>query len=295
MNSPASSNDAMSASVFNQESAEYQYVTGQIRASFPALLADFESASQAAQALEGWQWDIQYGEHPRETFDFRPASGAPRATLIYLHAGYWQSRDKSQFSFLAPGLNEAGFNVALANYPLCPDVSLQDIILSVCRIPRSVRSLSSKSHTRCPLIVAGHSAGGHLAVEIACRPDIAGGVDGVLAISGIYDLRDLIDTTLNRNLRLDKETARAASPVRRLPSQLPPAAFVVGGDETRAFHEQNQAMAAAWGAVGPSRHEVSAGDNHFMVLTSLCHSNGLLRTMLGELASRGAVSATALG
>ncbi|MBH1964896.1 MAG: alpha/beta hydrolase [Comamonadaceae bacterium] len=284
MNYPAYSNDSMITRVFEQESAEYQYVTGQMRASFPALLAEFESASKVAHALEGWQWDIQYGEHPRETFDFRPATGVPCATLIYLHAGYWQSRDKSQFSFLVPGLNEAGFDVALANYPLCPEVSLQDIILSVCRIPPSVRALSRKSHTRCPLIVAGHSAGGHLAVEIACRPDVAGGVDGVLAISGIYDLRDLIGTTLNKNLRLDMETARAASPMRRLPPHLPQAAFVVGGDETRAFHEQSQAMAAAWGAVGACRHAVSAGDDHFMVLTSLCQSDGLLRTMLRELA-----------
>ncbi|MET4575941.1 alpha/beta hydrolase [Ottowia thiooxydans] len=259
--------------------AEYEYVTGQMRASFPALLEEFRAASAAAQVLDGWVWDVKYGEHPRETFDFRAAQGSSRGTLIYLHAGYWQSRDKSQFRFLVPALNEAGFNVALANYPLCPEVSVQDIILSVCHLPPAVRSLT-KSARQKPLIVAGHSAGGHLAVEIACRPDMAGSVDGVLAISGIYDLTGLIGTSLNRNLRLDEETARAASPLRRVPDHVPAAVFVVGGGETTAFKQQNQAMADAWRAAGDCRDAVSAQDDHFMVLRSFGHSVGLLRTML---------------
>ncbi|WP_051236347.1 alpha/beta hydrolase [Ottowia thiooxydans] len=285
MSSPAKATHASRAGAPREDDWEYQYVTGQARASFPALLEEYRVLSSAAEALGGWLWDTKYGEHPRETFDFRPAKGEHRGTLIYLHAGYWQSRDKSQFCFLVPGLNDAGFHVVLANYPLCPEVSVQDIIHSVCRIPPAVRALSAVNQIQKPLVVAGHSAGGHLAVEIALHPQAAGPIDGVLAISGIYDLTELVGTTLNKNLQLTLESARLVSPLHRLPARVPRGAFVVGGGETRSFKRQNLAIADAWRAVGECRHAESAEDDHFMVLQSLCQTDGLLRAMLMELAA----------
>ncbi|WP_423460136.1 alpha/beta hydrolase [Ottowia sp. VDI28] len=268
-----------------QDDLEYQYVTGQGRATFPALFEEYRAAGAAAEALGGWLWDLRYGEHPRETFDFRPAaaSAGKVGTLIYLHAGYWQSRDKSQFRFIAPGLNEAGFDVALANYPLCPEVSVSDIVNSVCKLPRAVRAVSPPAAKAQPLIMAGHSAGAHLAVEIALKPEAAGAIDGVLGISGVYDLTDLVGTTLNENLRLDAGTARMSSPLHRLRGEVPPGAFVVGEGETEAFRLQTQAMANGWRALGACRHAVSPQDDHFTVLKSFCAADGLLRSILTDL------------
>ena len=72
-----------------------------------------------------------------------------------------------------------------------------------------------------PLIAAGHSAGAHLAVELAltdwpARGVPANAISGVAAFSGIYNLEPLIVPPINDNLRLDVPAARAASPIRRV-------------------------------------------------------------------------------
>ena len=67
----------------------------------------------------------------------------------------------------------------------------------------------------------------------------------LIGLSGGYDLRPLVATSLNVRLGLDAATARAASPVRRVGPRGCPALFVVGGGETAAFLDQSRRMAAA--------------------------------------------------
>lgn len=49
---------------------QFQYVEGQSRASFAALLAEFEAESQAATTTESCALDVRYGPLERQTFDF---------------------------------------------------------------------------------------------------------------------------------------------------------------------------------------------------------------------------------
>ena len=118
--------------------SEHQYVTGQFRPTFPALLADFAARSAAAVATAGCELDLRYGAAERQTFDFFAARGSCRGTLLYFHAGYWQSRDKADFRFIAPAFNDSGLNVALVNYPLCPEVSLAELVQACRAAPAAV-------------------------------------------------------------------------------------------------------------------------------------------------------------
>lgn len=257
--------------------AQFQYVEGQARPGFATLLPQFEahSAAVAAAAAAG-QLGIRYGEAARESFDFFPAdasAGAPRATLVYFHAGYWQSRDKSTFRFIAPAFTRHGLHVALVNYPLCPHVALCDLLDAARRSVVAVRAhVAAQGPGDLPLVVSGHSAGGHIAAELGLLGlgDGAAHVDGVVALSGIYDLAPLVDTTLNTHLGLDAARARRYSPVWRVGPVAPPALFAVGGAETPAFLDQNQRMAAAWRTAGhPSAEEVVPGADHFSLLEQL--------------------------
>src|SRR6185369_11296271 len=71
------------------------------------------------------------------------------------------------------------------------------------------------------------------------------------AISGVFELAPLIPTTMNNAMRLDPETARAASPLFWPP---PPRdrtlVAAVGDGETLAFHQQSRTMVAAWAKAG---------------------------------------------
>ncbi len=258
--------------------SRFGYLDGQRRPSQAALLAAYDRESAETLALYAPTIDVPYAEGARTTFDFYRSRHEHKGTLLFLHAGYWQSRDKSQFRFLAPPFLGEGIDVLMVNYPLCPAVRLAEIVDVVRRgIPVILDYLRKAGRGGRELVVAGHSAGGHLAVELASTDWAAFGVGsspiaGIIPISGVYDLRPLVSTTLNDALRLTEAEAFACSPLHRLPSGLPPASFLVGALETPDFQLQTQAMHEAWiGKGGRSRLMTIAAADHFSVLRAFAN------------------------
>ena len=142
--------------------------------------------------------------------------------------------------------------------------------------------------TQLPLVVAGHAAGAHRASEFAlrCGRLPAGDparIDGIWAISGIYDLEPLRETTLNERLRLDMEAARQMSPIHRTAEGGVPAVWLVGSAETPEFLRQNHAMHKAWQAQGHWSACVEApGKDHFTVLQSWASLDDGLDTVFND-------------
>jgi arylformamidase len=126
------------------------------------------------------------------------------------------------------------------------------------------------------LYVAGHSAGGHLTAMMmaALWPAFDARLPrnlfrGGLAISGIYDLRPLVQAAwLNADLRLDEAAALKASPAFLPPATRAPVMTCVGGAESSEFRRQNALLGERW-------QSVLAGDipmpgaHHFSVLDGL--------------------------
>jgi len=251
--------------------AQHEYVDGQGRAWFPELLAGFQRDSDEAARSQAARLDQAYGPHPRQRLDIFPSPAPARGVMLYLHAGYWQSRDKALFRWLAPAFGQRGLHVVLANYPLCPEVTLPALVEAL-RPALAAAHAAEPAWAALPLVVAGHSAGAHLASEFGlseCGPPAgrAGHVAGVWAISGIYELEPLRHTTLNERLRLDGPLARRMSPLHRVGRAGMPAVWLVGGGETLEFLRQNRAMHLAWQAQGHWSACVEApGADHFTVL-----------------------------
>ena len=262
-----------------------EYLTGQMRPHFPALMEAFQRDSDAIPPTAA---NVRYGPHPRQTFDFLQSQAPWRGTLAYFHAGYWQSRDKSLFRFIAPALMQHGLDMAMVGYPLCPDVTLPELVQATrAAIPAILAHAASAGRGGAGLVAAGHSAGGHIVAELALS-DWAGAspIVGVAALSGVYDLEPLVGTPLNDKLRLNPATARAMSPLRRVRSGMPPALFAVGGLETAAFQRQNADMHAAWAAAGnPARCLVVDGADHFTLLRHLQRPGNLLAGIVGLVGS----------
>ncbi len=268
----------------HQNTNEFQYVTGQMRESFGDLLASYAERNAQAVALANWQLDVPYGPHARQVMDVRPADTPALGTVVYFHAGYWQSRDKSQFRFLAPCINAMGWDMALVNYPLCPEVSVADIVASAAQALQQVAIDQSDRGRKGPIVLCGHSAGAHLALELALK-NLAGSpalpLAGVIAISGVYDLEPLLGTTLNTRLKLDADSARACSPMHRVLPGAAPALFVWGDTETPAFHAQSRDMARLWEIQGNKvQCEAVASADHFSVLEKTISADGLIAHQL---------------
>jgi len=218
---------------------------------------------------------IAYGQGAREQMDMFDAGSS--VGVMFIHGGYWQTLDKSFFSHMARGLNAHGISVAVPSYDLCPNVRIGDIV-------DQMRAASAALHreTSAPVIVAGHSAGGHLA---ACLLATEAHATAAYAISGLFELAPLISTSLNAALRLDAREAEAFSPLAWRAPKGKRLDAIVGGDESAEYLRQSKVIAETWGAQGvATRYEALAGANHFSAIAPMADPTSLMVARLRDLA-----------
>jgi arylformamidase len=224
--------------------------------------ARWQVAANSFRASNTGLIDIPYGAGARERFDlFRP-SGPLRGTVVFVHGGYWKAFDKSLWSHLAAGPLAQGWAVALPSYDLCPGVRIAEI---TAQIARAVTAIAERVVG--PLVLTGHSAGGHLVARMGCAdvalPEIHR-VTWIVPISPLADLAPLMQTSMNGDLRIDVAEAQAESPVHH-PAPPVPVTVWVGAAERPAFVEQAQLMARVWDCrlvIAPKRH-------HFDVIAEM--------------------------
>lgn len=245
---------------------------------FPRLLQRWQQASSLARKGLEHHRDIAYGLTAAETLDLFPAVSPPGAglapVLVFIHGGYWRSLDKSDFSFIAPVFTAAGALVVVPNYGLCPAVSIDTIAQQMKRMLVWV-ARHAQAHGGDPrrILVAGHSAGGHLAALLMGCDWPAEGSDlpadlasRALSISGVFDLEPLVKVPfLQPDLRLSAESARRLSPA-SMPAPSGRLLALVGGAESPAFIAQNALIAERWGPTVVPVCETVPGRHHFDVL-----------------------------
>lgn len=240
--------------------------------------------SAIARERSSRRLDIVYGAGPAETLDLFPSPRADAPVLVFVHGGWWRAFDKRDHSFVAPPFTREGAMVVVPNYGLAPSVTIETIALQLTRALAWVRrnaALYGGDPER--IVVAGHSAGGHLtAMLLSCRWKTVGAdlpdrlVKGGLSISGVFDLEPLRQTPfLRADLRLDAASVRRLSPA-LFPAPAGPLYAVAGALESEEFLRQNQLIRDAWGASAVPICESIDGANHFDVLDDLIQPHGRL-------------------
>jgi arylformamidase len=246
--------------------------------------ARWQTASSLVQRLESWRGDVRYGAGDNETLDIYPSPHANAPVLVFIHGGYWRGSDKSLHGFLAPSFTSAGALVVVPNYALCPAVSIEHIVLQLTRCLAWVhRHAALYGGDPARIVVAGHSAGGHLAsMMLSCRwkevdPALpAQLVSGALAISGLFDLEPLRHAPF-----LKDDVALTPAGVKRLstaffPRPRRPLLTAVGGDETTELKRQSALIRDQWGPTSVPVSETIPNANHFTILHNLADPNGRL-------------------
>lgn len=208
--------------------------------------------------------NVAYGPHDREKLDLFHPAGPAKGLLIFVHGGYWMRFDRSYWSHLSKGATAHGWAVAMPSYPLAPEFSIGEITRSITQAVEKASSFFQGS-----IVLAGHSAGGHLVARMGCRDlalsaEVRARLKHIVPISAVSDLAPLIDTALNDTLRLDDAQASSESPINH-PSPEVRTTVWVGAEERPAFLDQSMWLAEAWGA----KLKLAPGRHHFDVIDGL--------------------------
>ncbi|MGW5240281.1 alpha/beta hydrolase [Monashia sp. NPDC004114] len=218
-----------------------------------------------------------YGPDAAQVYDvLRPAPGStPQpATVVVVHGGFWRAAyDRAHAMPLALGFADAGYHVALAEYrragmpgggvPGTLD-DVRDLVVAVAR----------DEELPGPLILVGHSAGGHLVAWVANQPWAReAGVVGVVALAGVVDLG-----TADR-LGLGSGAVRAfvgtgpgtpaftaADPMSSLPPRVPVRLVTADQDDTVPPGAATDYLAQAVAAGGDATEQVVRDAGHYSLI-----------------------------
>lgn len=254
-------------------------------ADFDAEYRRYVELSAAARARLKLRPDLVFdGESGNRLDWFAGAPGGP--VLLWVHGGYWRALSKADQSLVAPGLVAAGVHVAVMDYSLAPDATLDRIVHQVrtalAWVAAQARAMGADPRR---LYAAGHSSGGHL-VGMLLAPCWHGAygvapeaLRGGIALSGLFELEPIRLSHVNAWLGLDQAAARRLSPLHHVPEPGPAPRLLAayGGRESSEFRRQTEAYAAAWAAAG---HQVRLAPqpsrNHFDLLVALGDGGDML-------------------
>ena len=237
-----------------------------------------KAASFRAGLADRARLGLVYGPGAQQWFDLFLPEGTPTGLMIFIHGGYWLAFGPRDFSHLATGALNRGWAVAMPAYTLAPQARIAEMTREIAQsLPAMAAEVAG------PVVVTGHSAGGHLSARMASAGPLLGDaiaarITRVVPISPLSDLRPLLETEMACDLRLDLAEARAESPA-LLPCRVGVAVHVwVGGAERPAFLDQARRLGNAWSCpvmVEPDRH-------HFDVIEGLeAADSPLMQVLLG--------------
>ena len=249
----------------------------------PGIIGDWQ-ARTAAWAVQPEL--VRYGDGERECADIYRAE-APQGLLIFYHGGYWRSCSKDEHGWIAQPFVEAGYSVAMMNYPQCPAASFDDIVDAVRKAFTEIYANVASEDERQRIVVAGHSAGGYLAALHRATDWTSCGLPesplgGIVTISGLFDLRPLTHTVMNDWLLLDEAMASRLSLNDKPASFDVPTRHFVGEQESDEFHRQSREQAAFW---SDSTYQSVPDRQHFDVLDELAAGRPIADEILARFAA----------
>ena len=239
-------------------------------------------SDRARKELET-KMDVRYGDHSLETYDvFLGNPGSP--VHVFFHGGYWYSQDKSNFEFMAPAFVDKGWTFVGANYPLCPNVTMTELIHSCRKMVLDIFSrLNTWGFDGSAIHLAGHSAGAQIVSILATtewdrhtqneHPLIS----RTMGISGIYDLQPVIYIDRNLEIGLTNDDVSEFSPLYYSEPFVGELMLAVGTHEGSEKVRQMQDYAKKQAGRGKgSQSALIENANHFSILDHYADRDGVL-------------------
>lgn len=167
----------------------------------PVILIAFFAAcdkedTTPTELVEQDIYEIQYGDDILQHMDvYLPADRTSNTKLlVFIHGGGWNTGDKSDFTVILSSLKGNGFAYANLNYRLANaaiGITLEDQAADI-RAALDLLIAKSTDFVISPdqIIIAGHSAGGHLALYTAYHNNGDGAIKAAISLAGPTDVTD---------------------------------------------------------------------------------------------------------
>ncbi len=207
--------------------------------------------------------------------------------LVFIHGGYWRALSADECSMWAADALDSGFSFASVNYTLAPTASLERIV-GQCRSAMDWL-IDGAGLDPSRTVVAGSSAGGYLAAMVTTANPQPVRCNAAVLLSGVFDLRPLVSTTVNEPLGLTVPDAVRLSPAHLRVNPIETVRAFVGEEETAAFKSQSATYVDKLSAAGiDATSHVVAGRDHFDLIYDLITPGTVLGdTTLGLMATDG--------
>jgi arylformamidase len=114
----------------------HEYNNRELVPDYATYFERWKNDSNRARSTMACKLDLRFGDGPKETLDLFPARKGDGTCMMFIHGGYWRGLDKSDFSFLAPAWVDSGVSLAVVNYDLCPQVTIEEIVRQMLRASR---------------------------------------------------------------------------------------------------------------------------------------------------------------
>jgi acetyl esterase/lipase len=255
------------------------------------------AASTRSMAAKTYQWEIQrdiefarVGEVPLALDLYLPRGKAREPLIVWVHGGAWRSGSKK--SMPLSKLVEEGYPVASVDYRLSTQAKFPAQVHDIKAAIRFLRGHGERWHLpKKKIVVAGDSAGGHLAAlvgvsngnaelegEVGSDRGQSSDVQGILSFYGAANLTTILKQSTPHGLEvrvpaLDlllggqpdavPELARLASPVFHVDHDDPPLLLLHGDQDPQMPINQSLELWGAYKRVkAPVQLEVVHGAGH---------------------------------
>jgi acetyl esterase/lipase len=238
--------------------------------------------------------DLAYGEGSRRTLDLYVPSGAKDGmpTVIFFYGGSWKDGSKDDYNFVGQALASRGYQVAVPDYRLYPEVRFPAFLEdSAAAVAWARTNLGVHGATPGPIYLAGHSAGAYNAVMLTLddrwlgahnlRPCDA--IAGAAGLAGPYDFLPLKSSSL-KSIFGPKDQRQRTQPINYVDGKAPPMLLASGLDDGTVYPRNSRRLAAKVQANGGSAETAYYEDiGHIWLVGSLASPFRHLAPVLDDM------------